>query len=129
MTAPGAMLHHASLPVADLGAATALYDAALAALGYRRVAVAQDFVGYGVDDGKDRFALMRVAAAASAGTGAHLAFHAASREAVDRFHAEALRHGASDNGAPGLRPHYGPGYYAAFFIDLDGHRIEAVHKG
>ena len=33
-----------------------------------------------------------------------------------------------DTGAPGLRPHYGPTYYAAFILDLDGHRIEAVHK-
>jgi hypothetical protein len=47
---------------------------------------------------------------------------------VDAFHQAALQHGATDNGGPALRPHYGPGYYAAFIIDLDGHRIEAVHK-
>jgi len=64
--------------------------------------------------------------AACAGPRFHLAFSAPSRESVDRFHASALRHGATDDGRPGLRRHYGPGYYAAFIIDLDGHRIEAV---
>jgi hypothetical protein len=45
--------------------------------------------------------------------------------AVDAFHAAALRSGGQDNGAPGLRPIYGPDYYAAFTIDPDGYRIEA----
>jgi hypothetical protein len=48
---------------------------------------------------------------------------------VDRFHAAALVAGGTDNGAPGLRAQYGPDYYAAFVIDPDGHRIEAVFKG
>ena len=50
----------------------------------------------------------------------------ASREAVDAFHAAALRAGGIDEGAPGLRPPYGAGYYAAFVRDPDGYRIEAV---
>ena len=56
----------------------------------------------------------------------HLAFQAATREAVDAFHAAALAAGATSNGAPGVRPHYDPGYYAGFVIDPDGHNIEAV---
>lgn len=40
-----------------------------------------------------------------------------------------LRHGGRDNGAPGLRPDYGPDYYAAFVVDPDGYRIEAVING
>jgi hypothetical protein len=48
-------------------------------------------------------------------------------EAVDAFHAAALRSGGHDNGAPGLRPEYGPDYYAAFIIDPDGYRIEAYY--
>ncbi len=79
-------------------------------------------------DGKDKFAIMQLDGAASAGPGFHLAFAAPSREAVDAFHEASIRQGASDNGAPGLRAHYGPDYYAAFIIDLDGHRIEAVHR-
>ena len=122
------MLHHASLAVADLQQSCALYDPALGALGYRRVSAAPGFAGYGVEDGRDKFALMETPAAAPSGPGSHVAFVAPSREAVDDFHRAALEHGAADNGAPALRPHYGPDYYAAFVIDLDGHRIEAVHR-
>lgn len=61
--------------------------------------------------------------------GFHLAFSAASRQAVAEFHAAALAAGGSDNGPPGLREHYGPGYYAAFVIDPEGHHLEAVCKG
>ena len=120
----GSMLHHISLPVADLERSSALYDA-VAALGYRRVCTSDGFAGYGLEDGKDKFAIKHAVPSASAGKHFHLAFAAPSREAVDAFHGAALQHGADDDGAPGLRPHYGPGYYAAFIIDLDGHRIEA----
>jgi catechol 2,3-dioxygenase-like lactoylglutathione lyase family enzyme len=120
------LLHHISFPVADLARSKRLYDAALGALGYRCVYADEAFVGYGIDDGEDKFALKLAAPAVAAGEGFHLAFAAPSRAAVDRFHAEALAHGARDNGAPGLRPHYGAGYYACFVVDPDGHRLEAV---
>ena len=122
------MLHHISLPVANLDRSSNLYDAALAALGYRRVASGAGFAGYGVEDGKDKFAIKHAVPSASAGPQFHLAFAAPSREAVDAFHRAALQNGAIDNGGPGLRAHYGAHYYAAFIIDPDGHRIEAVHN-
>jgi catechol 2,3-dioxygenase-like lactoylglutathione lyase family enzyme len=56
----------------------------------------------------------------------HLAFLAATRQQVDAFHCAALEAGGTDNGAPGLRPHYHANYYAAFVIGPDGHNIEAV---
>lgn len=56
----------------------------------------------------------------------HLAFIAENREQVEAFHRAALKAGAKDNGAPGLRPIYHPNYYAAFVIGPDGHNIEAV---
>lgn len=120
------MLHHISLPVTDLEQSAKLYDSALAALGYRRVRSGENFVGYGVEDGKDEFLISAKREARSASAGFHLALAAPSREAVDRFHEVALKFGALNNGEPGPRKHYGPGYYAAFIIDLDGHRIEAV---
>lgn len=120
------MLHHVSLPVADLVRATRLYDAVLGALGYRRVCSGRDFSGYGVEEDKDKFAIKQIAPSASAGPRFHLAFRAPSWRAVDRAHAAAIAHGAADDGPPGLRTAYGPSYYAAFFIDHDGHRIEAV---
>lgn len=123
------MLHHLSIAVTDLAASGAFYDAALAALGYRRVAEAPRFVGYGIEDGKDRFALKLRAGVVRAHEGFHVAFAAPDREAVAAFHAAGLRHGGTDAGAPGLRPHYGPRYFAAFLDDPDGHRVEAVYKG
>ncbi|TAK42861.1 MAG: VOC family protein [Betaproteobacteria bacterium] len=121
------MLHHLSFAVADLQRAAAFYDAALAPLGYVRVWTARDAIGYGLPGGGDGFAIKaRSEAITAPGPGFHAAFAAPSREAVDRFHAAALLHGGRCNGAPGLRPQYGPTYYAAFVIDPDGYRIEAV---
>ena len=57
---------------------------------------------------------------------AHIAFLAENRAQVVAFYDAAIAAGASDNGAPGLRPHYHPDYFAAFVIDADGHNIEAV---
>ncbi len=56
----------------------------------------------------------------------HFAFEAKTREAVRKFYDAALKAGGSDNGAPGLRPHYHENYYGAFVLDPDGHNIEAV---
>lgn len=122
------MLHHISLPVQDIVAATRLYDAVLGCLGYRRVVSAEEFSGYGLEDGKDKLALLGVADPGSPRPGFHLALQAPSRAAVDAFFESAMGHGATDNGPPGLRPHYGPTYYAAFVVDLDGHHLEAVCK-
>ena len=59
----------------------------------------------------------------------HIAFTAMNREEVISFHAAALGNGGRDNGAPGLRPHYHPDYFAAFVLDPDGYNIEAVCHG
>ena len=121
------VLHHLSFAVSDLARSAAFYDAALAALGYRRVWSSEREVGYGTRDGEDQFAIkFRAAAVAAPSAGFHLALAAPTREAVDAFHRAALRAGGRDDGAPGLRPHYGPAYYAAFVIDPDGYRVEAV---
>lgn len=120
------MLHHLSFAVADLHRAGAFYDAALGALGYRRVFEDDTAIGYGIHDGEDGLCLKLRPNPVPPGPGFHVAFAAPSREAVDRFHAQALAVAGTDNGQPGLRPDYGPHYYAAFLIDPDGHAIEAV---
>lgn len=56
----------------------------------------------------------------------HVALRVASRAMVDAFHQAGLAAGGTDNGPPGLRPHYRPNYYAAFVHDPHGHNIEAV---
>jgi len=127
------MLHHVSLGVADLERATSFYDAALAPLGYVRVwedirpGEAEQAVGYGVSGGGDKLALKhRPDGQRPPGPGFHLAVAAPNRPAVAAFYRAAMARGGTDNGGPGLRPDYGPHYYAAFVIDPDGHNIEAV---
>jgi len=121
------VLHHVSLGVQDLARAAAFYDPVLAALGYVRVWAVADAIGYGLPGGGDKLALKaRPGEARAPGPGFHLALAAPSRAAVDAWHAAALAHGGADNGAPGLRPRYGPYYYAAFVLDPDGNRLEAV---
>jgi catechol 2,3-dioxygenase-like lactoylglutathione lyase family enzyme len=120
------MLDHISLGVIDLKRSASFYDAALAVLGYVRVWADDTAVGYGIPRGDDKLAIKLREAAHSPGPGFHLAFAAPSREAVIAFHQAALGHGGQDNGAPGLRPHYGPNYFAAFVADPDGYHIEAV---
>ena len=130
------MLHHLSLGVVDIEGAAAFYDAALAPLGCVRVwsdlrpGEAGQAVGYGIAGGGDALALKQIAPPGP-GTmpGFHVAFAAKSRAAVDGFHAAALRAGGTDNGPPGLREHYGPDYFAAFVVDPEGHRLEAVCRG
>ena len=120
------MLHHLSIGVRDLALSGRFYDAALGALGYRRVFEDDTAIGYGLHDGEDLLCLKLRNDATPPGPGFHIAFCAPSRDAVHAFHASALQVGGEDNGAPGLRPDYGDHYYAAFLVDPDGHRIEAT---
>ncbi len=116
------MIDHVKLHVADAAASRAFYEAALAPLGYRVVLEpAPGVVGMG--PGFPDFWI----AQSDAPTVAHVALRAADRAAVDAFHDAALAAGGRDNGPPGLRPQYHPGYYGAFVLDPDGNNVEAVH--
>jgi catechol 2,3-dioxygenase-like lactoylglutathione lyase family enzyme len=119
------MIDHLSIGVRDIARSRSFYDAALAPLGYRCLASGDGYLGYG-----DAAVQLWVGASespvpADPRSGLHLCFVAPTRAGVDAFHRAALAHGGSDNGAPGLRPDYGPNYYAAFAVDPDGYRIEA----
>lgn len=122
------MLGHVSLGVRDLTKAALFYDAVLTALGYVRLWTGEGGLGYGSAGSGEKLNIFERAGAAPPGEGFHLAFEASDRAAVDRFHAAALTHGGTDAGAPGLRPHYGAHYYAAFVVDPEGHRLEAVYQ-
>jgi catechol 2,3-dioxygenase-like lactoylglutathione lyase family enzyme len=123
------LLGHLSFGVSNLRQTTAFYDAVMAALGYARVFTGQYAVGYGPPgtDNDRLLLILRPEPVIPPGPGFHLAFVAPSREAVDQFHAAALQLGGIDQGAPGLRPHYGPNYYACFVLDPDGYKLEAKH--
>lgn len=123
------MLSHLSFGVNDLERSAVFYDAVLAPLGIVRVWSSPKGVGFGPPGGQDKLALFpRPGQTRPPGEGFHLAFEAPDRQAVDAFHVAALARGGKDLGAPDLRPHYGPNYYAAFIADPDGHKLEAVHQ-
>jgi len=124
------MIDHVGFSVADYERSKAFYLKALAPLGYVMVmevpaehnASGFPAAGFGAH-GKPDFWI--------GGEGflpkpLHVAIVARNRAAVDAFHLAALAAGGRDHGAPGLRPHYHPSYYAAFVLDPDGHNIEAV---
>jgi catechol 2,3-dioxygenase-like lactoylglutathione lyase family enzyme len=123
------MIAHISIGVRDIDRSKRFYDAALEPLGYKYVRAARSLQGYGY--GRDSISFWVIQAEhpvpADEKSGLHFCFVAPNPAAVDAFHAAALRSGGRDNGAPGLRPIYGPDYYAAFIIDPDGYRIEAYY--
>jgi catechol 2,3-dioxygenase-like lactoylglutathione lyase family enzyme len=102
------MLDHVSIGVRDIARAKRFYDAALEPLGYKCLKSARTLLGYGY--GRDRVALWVFSAERPVPddekSGLHFCFEAPDRNAVDAFHAAALRAGGRDNGKPGLRTIY-----------------------
>ena len=123
------MIDHTGIGVADVARSADFYDAALGALGLRRVmqlpeGSGTDGIGYGVD-----YPVFWIDRFHPHGVKQHTAFAAKNRAAVEAFYAAAMNAGGIDNGPPGLRDTssgYPPGYYAAFVIDPDGNNVEAV---
>ncbi|WP_299586759.1 VOC family protein [uncultured Tateyamaria sp.] len=119
------MIDHITIGVANFARSTAFYDQVCAPLGVSRLITMTedgvDIAGYG----DTQPWLWLVAERPTTGL-LHVALRAPNRTSVDGFHAAAIAAGGMDNGAPGLRPHYHPDYYAAFVQDPDGHNIKAV---
>jgi len=128
---PFGAIHHIDLTVSELGEATRFYDRVLPLLGFRRIPDCPEgplWAGAQVELG--------LQAARSDGSRPHdrhspglhhLAFTAPSREAVDALHRDLLRMGIAILDAPAEYPEYTPGYYAVFFADPDGLKLEFVH--
>lgn len=119
------MINHISIGVRDVAKAKRFYDAALKPLGYKCLSESSGSLGYGANAVALWIGVAERPVPADDKSGLHICFDASSRKGVDAFHAAALRAGGRDNGKPGLRADYGPGYYAAFVVDPDGYRIEA----
>lgn len=117
------MYDHIGIKTRDLAASVRFYEAALAPLGHVLGSRDESSAGLGP---KDASALWLSAGKPPKGAVIHIAFRAPDRAAVDAFYKKGLKAGGIDNGAAGLRPDYGPTYYAAFLIDPDGNNVEAV---
>jgi catechol 2,3-dioxygenase-like lactoylglutathione lyase family enzyme len=123
------MIDHTGIFVSDLARSRAFYEAALAPLGYVVRRAFDDAVGFGasvLQPGDDPAGDFWLTTATPMTPRSHIAWRAADRAQVDAFHRAAMAAGAVDHGAPGLRPHYHPCYYAAFVLDPDGYNVEAV---
>jgi len=120
------MIDHVSVAVRDLDRAAQFYAAVLGVLGFSILEARPTTVGFGKTYPEFWINLRAAMAPRAPDGGAHVALRARSTDAVDAFHAAALAAGGTSDGAPGLRPHHGEGYYAAFVRDPDGNRIEAV---
>jgi catechol 2,3-dioxygenase-like lactoylglutathione lyase family enzyme len=114
-------IDHTAVYVTDLDRSKSFYADALKPLGYSLQFEMGEFLGFG-DGQMPNFGVVR---RDPVGDG-HVAFSASDRATVDAFHQAAIAAGGTDNGAPGLREHYHPTYYAAYVRDFDGNNIEAV---
>ena len=122
----GRLIDHVQLVVKSLPDSQRFYEAVLGVLGVPLGGKEKDFFW------ADELFVSTADSDAAQGklTGRHhLAFQAKDRATVDAFYEAALANGGTDNGAPGERPNYHPGYYGAFALDPDGNNIEAVYHG
>lgn len=116
------MIAHTGLPVSHYKKAKAFYKKALAPLGYKQNMEYGEAAGF-MEGGHTSFWIGKKKRVVPG----HVAFEAKSKKAVDAFYKKALAAGGKDNGKPGYRKEYWPGYYAAFVYDADGHNVEAVY--
>jgi catechol 2,3-dioxygenase-like lactoylglutathione lyase family enzyme len=123
------MFNHISIGVRSIPNSKRFYDAALEAIGYRCLSEDAAYLGYGADQPYFWMYKSEHPVAEDAGSGLHFCLNAPTTASVRKFHAEGLKQGGRDNGAPGVRPDYSADYYAAFLIDPDGYRIEAYCRG
>src|SRR5689334_16824328 len=124
-----AFIDHVSIPIADFAKSAAFYDAVLATLGLRRRKERPgQSIGWGPDDVLPPIFWIHAQQPghATPGLGLHISFRAKDRAEVHAFHETALKLGAEDAGAPGVRPQYTAGFYGCFVLDPDGFKIEAV---
>jgi catechol 2,3-dioxygenase-like lactoylglutathione lyase family enzyme len=121
------VIDHVTVGVSDLARSRDFYTRALLPLGFSEISSRREGAPrafFGLEEAID----FAISTAYRTGAPIHVAFAADRREQVDAFHAAALAAGGRDNGAPGLRPQYSDGYYAAFVLDPDGHNVEAVSR-
>jgi catechol 2,3-dioxygenase-like lactoylglutathione lyase family enzyme len=127
------MFSHVSVGATDVARAAEFFDAFLAPLGITRFWTEPEgrVVGWRRDGEAGGFFVGTPfnQKAPNPGNGWMCAFAAPSRDAVRQAYAAALAYGGTDEGAPGVRPHYSPDYYGAYVRDPDGNKLHVVHRG
>ena len=118
------MIGYVTLGTSDLKKNAAFYDAIAKEMGVGRMMDEDTFIAWGNADGAPGVAITQPfdGNAPSVGNGTMVALQASSKEQVDRLHAIALEQGGTCEGKPGDR---GGGFYAAYFRDLDGNKLNA----
>jgi catechol 2,3-dioxygenase-like lactoylglutathione lyase family enzyme len=122
------MIGYVTLGTNDLARGAKFYDAIAKEMGIGRFMENETFIAWGAPGGGAGIGLTKPydGKPATVGNGVMAAFAAKDRVQVDRLHALALSLGGTDEGAPGDR---GGGFYAAYFRDLDGNKLNAFHHG
>jgi len=122
------MIGYVTLGTNDLPRAAAFYDAIGKEMGVGRMMENEKFIAWGEPGGAAGIGLTKPhdGQAATVGNGVMVALAAADRAQVDRVHALALSLGAADEGAPGDR---GGGFYAGYFRDPDGNKLNVFIMG
>lgn len=125
------MIGYVCVGTNDMDRALGFYDALLAEVGAKRAMELETFKGYATEAGMPMLAVVNPydEKPATVGNGIMVALAAPSREAVDKIYAKALELGAADEGAPGLRGPEDMGFYAAYFRDPDGNKLNAFCLG
>ena len=119
------MIGYVTLGTNNFEAAAAFYDALLAEFGAGRFMESESFIAWGVSQDKPALSIIKPADGneASVGNGTMVALILDSNDKVDALHAKALELGGTDEGAPG--PRGDGGFYAGYFRDLDGNKLNA----
>jgi len=122
------MIGYVTLGTNDLPRAARFYDSLLAELGAKRAMELEGFIAWGAGPGAPMLSVIRPfdKKPATVGNGVMVALATRSKAQVDAIHRKALELGARDEGAPGPR---GDGFYAGYFRDLDGHKLNAFFIG
>jgi predicted lactoylglutathione lyase len=122
------MIGYTTVGTNDLKRAAAFYDALLGELGAKRAMEMETFIAWATAPNTPMVAIIKPfdKQPATVGNGVMVALLASSKEQVDKIHAKALALGGKDEGAPGPR---GPGFYAGYFRDLDGNKLNAFFIG
>ena len=118
------MIGYVTLGTNDFERAVAFYDGLMAELGAGRIMEAEQFIAWGTSMDKPGISVTRPfdGQPATVGNGIMVAFTADSPAKVDAVYAKALELGGSDEGPPGARSE---GFYAGYFRDLDGNKLNA----